>query len=257
MCTVTFLPRPTGYALAMNRDEKRARPPGLPPARKTIAGCVVVYPFEPGGGTWVALNERGATLALINWYAVSARVQDDPVSRGVIIPALSTAATPAMVGSGLARLPLERINPFRLVGVFPFSRRVIEWRWDLKQRTRRQHRWRAQQWISSGFDEPGAQEVRGGVFRQALTQASAGTLDWLRRLHRSHMPEAGPFSTCMHRADAVTVSYTEISVVGLRAGIRSISGAPCEREATASQALQLCPRAGCASVETHVTPGRV
>src|SRR5689334_4291843 len=33
MCTVTFIARQRGYCLGMNRDEKLARPIGLPPER--------------------------------------------------------------------------------------------------------------------------------------------------------------------------------------------------------------------------------
>jgi hypothetical protein len=40
------------------------------------------------------------------------------------------------------------------------------------------------------------------LFQRAGRQHSADSLDWLRRLHRSHSPQAGPFSTCMHRSDA-------------------------------------------------------
>ena len=35
MCTVTFIERQRDYCLGMNRDEKLARPAGLPPKEKT------------------------------------------------------------------------------------------------------------------------------------------------------------------------------------------------------------------------------
>ena len=44
--------------------------------------------------------------------------------------------------------------------------------------------------------------------KAARNQKFEGRLNWLRRLHRSHLPERGPFSICMHRSDAATVSYT-------------------------------------------------
>jgi hypothetical protein len=88
--------------------------------------------------------------------------------------------------------------------------------------------WKTQQWISSGFDEPTAQRVRSRVFRSVLRERSAGGLGWLRRLHRSHSPQSGPFSTCMHRTDAATVSYTEISVSDHRAKMGYHGGPPCK-----------------------------
>jgi hypothetical protein len=228
MCTVTLIAREQGYLLGMNRDEKRSRPNGLPPSERRIDGHRVIYPSEPGGGTWVSLNDLGVTLALINWYSVSRRVTTNPVSRGEIIPSTSAAVSPEIVDIGFSKLPLTRINPFRLIGIFPQSKEVLEWRWDLSKLARKAHHWRSQQWISSGFDEPTAQKIRSRTFKQFLTQGSAVTPDWLRRLHSSHTPECGPFSTCMHRSDAVTVSYTQISVSHNKASLKHISAAPCE-----------------------------
>jgi hypothetical protein len=228
MCTVTFIPRPNGYSLAMNRDEKRTRLEALPPVRRNKEGRTVVYPSEPGGGTWIALNDSGACLALINWYSVTARVESGVISRGQLVSSVTAAGARERVDVGLTDLPLDRINPFRLIGVFRASRDVVEWRWDLKELVRRQHRWRAQQWISSGFDEPTAQQIRGKTFRLSQDKKSSGNLPWLRRLHRSHLPEPGPFSTCMHRADASTVSYTEITVLQRQATMRYRPGPPCQ-----------------------------
>ena len=228
MCTVSFLMRKSGYALAMNRDEKLSRAAGLPPSKKIINGRTVVSPSEPGGGTWIALNEFGGTFALINWYCIRAQVKSKPVSRGVVVNTVGTAVTPDFAAAALAQLPLKQINPFRLIGFFPATHEIIEWRWDLKKLVLKNHPWQTQQWISSGFDEPIAQRIRSETFRRALKQKSAGSLNWLRRLHRSHAPEAGPFSICMHRADAATVSYTEISMVMRTATMRYFDGATCD-----------------------------
>src|SRR5206468_9926225 len=102
-----------------------------------------------------------------------------------------------------------------------------EWRWNLRQVERIAHRWRTNTWISSGFDERGAQQMRGKTFDEALRQISAERVDWLRRLHSSHAPERGPYSTCMHRDDAATVSYTDVTVWRQTATMRYVPGAPC------------------------------
>ncbi len=228
MCTVTFIARQKGYCLGMNRDEKLTRPTGLPPKKKKVNGRAVISPCEPGGGTWIAMNDHGATLALINWYSITARVDEKAVSRGEVINSMSAATSPDFADAALHGLPLNQINPFRLIGMYPAISEIVEWRWNLKQLVRKNHRWKSQQWISSGFDEPTAQRVRGKTFQRALRQDSAGSLDWLRRLHRSHSPQAGPFSTCMHRTDAATVSYTEVTVSSLLATMRHHAGAPCQ-----------------------------
>jgi hypothetical protein len=239
MCTVTFIARQRGYCLGMNGDEKLTRPTGLPPKKKKVDGRAVISPSEPGGGTWIAVNDHGATLALINWYSITARVGGKAVSRGEVIHSVSTASSPEFAGAALARLPINRINPFRLIGFFPATRGIVEWRWDLKRLVRKNQRWKSQQWISSGFDELTAQSVRGKTFHRALRQYSAGSLDWLRRLHRSHAPQAGPFSTCMHRADAATVSYTEVAVSSRHSTMRYYAGAPCQNRKPSIRRINL------------------
>jgi len=227
MCTVTFIPRRKGYCLGMNRDEKRTRPQARPPAHRNLNGHRVLYPSEPMGGTWIAVNDTGASFALINWYSVPQRPENNTTSRGIIIPSIASAHTTALTQDSLGKLSLRRMNPFGLVAVFPDSREITEWRWDMKRLSCRPHPWRAQQWISSGFDERRVQTKRSRTFRQKLHQSSVGRLDWLRRLHRSHLPNPGPFSTCMHRADASTVSYTEIVVTERSSNIHYLDGPPC------------------------------
>ncbi|TAK97813.1 MAG: hypothetical protein EPO07_12655 [Verrucomicrobia bacterium] len=238
MCTVSFIARQKGYLLGMNRDEKLTRAPGLPPKLLRVQGRRVIQPSERGGGTWIALNESGATLALINWYSISARVKTNPVSRGEVVKAASFARAPEEVESELAKLLLRRINPFRLIGIFLATSEVAEWRWDLKKLVRRDHAWETQQWISSGFDEPEAQRVRSRTFSRARKQITFASVDWLRRLHRSHGRERGPFSTCMHRVDAATVSYTEVSVSGTVRRMSYHAGPPCELRASKTVLLK-------------------
>ena len=187
----------------------------------------MLSPSEPGGGTWIALNAAGVTFALINWYAIAARAGKNSVSRGGVVNAVCAVTSPAAASEILAALPLARMNSFRLIGVFPATQEIFQWQWDLKKLVRKTHRWQTQQWISSGFAEPTAQRIRSETFRRALRQKSAGSLDWLRRLHRSHAPQAGPFATCMHRADAATVSYTETVVTSNAVVMRHQNVAPC------------------------------
>jgi hypothetical protein len=227
MCTVTFIARRRGYCVGMNRDEKLTRPPGLPPTTKKRNGRTVLCPSEPGGGTWIAVNDSGACLALINWYSVPHKAKRNSISRGEVVNSVCSSDSFEVTDAGLLGLPLGGINPFRLIGIFPSTNEILEWRWDLKQLVRKKHVWKTQQWISSGFDEPAAQRVRTRTFQRALRQQSAGRTDWLRRLHRSHTPQSGPFSTCMHRADAATVSYTEVNVSTRRAKMRYHGGPPC------------------------------
>lgn len=227
MCTVTFIARECGYLIGMNRDEKLSRPLAIGPIHYRINGRSVLAPSEPGGGLWIGTNDAGASFALINWYGVTARVQSQPISRGEIVKTALPLDSPGAVTHALSSLQLGRINPFRLIGVSPSKRAVTEWRWDLLKLERIEHAWRRNVWISSGFDEPGAQQTRGEIFGEVLKQKPARSSTWLRSLHQSHWPEPGPYSMCMHRSDAATVSYTEIAMLRDRAEMHYVPGSPC------------------------------
>ena len=239
MCTVSFIARRRGYLLAMNRDENLTREKGLPPKMMLRDVRKIIFPTEPGGGTWIALNDGGVTFALINWYSISARVKVNAVSRGVVVNSVSAQVSPLVAAEILTALPLLRMNPFRLIGVFPATQEIFEWRWDLKKLACKKYSRHSQQWISSGFDEPTAQRVRSATFRRALQQKSVGTVDWLRRLHRSHPPACGPFSTCMHRADAATVSCTEVAVSSRAVRMSHHATAPCKQSSRFIKAFAL------------------
>src|SRR5215470_8723981 len=66
MCTLTFIPKPQGYLLGMNRDERLARETALAPEIVNLAGLEIIYPRENDGGTWIGSNSAGITFALLN-----------------------------------------------------------------------------------------------------------------------------------------------------------------------------------------------
>jgi hypothetical protein len=68
------------------------------------------------------------------------------------------------------------------------------------------------------------------VCEAAAAEPAAGSKDWLRRLHRSHVPNPGAFSVCVHRPDAETVSYTEVRCHGSLISMDYLNGNPCLKE---------------------------
>lgn len=237
MCTVTLIARDDGFRLGMNRDEQRTRPLALPPERACIDGVECLYPREPGGGTWIGVNALGTGFALINWYAIRAQPRGRAGSRGQIIPSILSLREPDAVEVALRYRDLSNTRPFRLIAIMPHLRQITEWRWDLTALGRADHPWQTSTWISSGHDEHGAQRSRGDVFNQRLGEPDAGSAKWLRKLHASHEPECGPYSTCMHRTDAVTVSYTEIAVKPEAVELHYHAGSPCDELCLVSEQL--------------------
>src|SRR5207249_9347888 len=119
MCTISFVPKSRGFYLAMNRDEKFTRSTALPPAIIDRAGRRAIFPREPEGGTWIAANDAGVCLALVNWH----RIEREPVrsiaSRGQVVKALAVKSSDDEIAAGLAALPLRRLLPFRLIVIIP------------------------------------------------------------------------------------------------------------------------------------------
>lgn len=222
MCTVSFLPNSEGFDLLMNRDELLSRTAALPPSIHRCGPLEALYPSEKEGGTWIGINQAGLALALINWYSKPHR-QAAP-SRGIVIPALLAAATQEDAERLLAGLPLSTLNPFRLM-IFSASRRCLrEWRSDGHTLQSEILPWRRMHWFSSGFDEREANRVRWEYCKTARVE----TLADLHALHSSHEPSKGPFSLCMHREDARTVSSTALSVGPHAAAMTYREGSPCE-----------------------------
>ncbi len=230
MCTLTFSPHATGYLLAMNRDEQRSRARALPPNWHRLGDRRALFPHEPGGGAWIGLNDPGNSCALLNWYSAPTRILAHPISRGVVVPALLEADGPESAGAILSRLQLGRMQPFRLVGFFQASESPIvrEWRWDGTLLEAINWGWQLRHWISSAKDEVEAQRLREACFRRHETEADAGSEAWLQRMYSTHEPEAGPYSICMHRDDAMTVSHTRLEIRKDDVRMRYVDGPPCE-----------------------------
>jgi hypothetical protein len=239
MCTVSFLPNTHGFYLAMNRDEKRDRFAALAPTIVDLESRRAVFPSEPTGGTWISANDAGVCLALINWHRVGRQPKNDVVTRGEVVRALAGKSGTDEIADGIGTLPLQKLRPFRLIAIVPSEKLVTEWRWNLEWLTMRNHKWRPQHWFSSGFDERRAELERQHVCDTAHNEQAIGGLKWLRQLHRSHAPARGPFSICMHRRDASTVSYTEVAVSEKRATMRYKAGACCSNGAIVTKTISL------------------
>ena len=155
-------------------------------------------------------------------------VSTDQLSRGVLIPKLlPTENTLTYASAYLSQLDLARFRPFRLVGIFRQEMMVSEWRWDGLQRQQLQFAWQKQHWFSSSISDALARRCRGLTCTKAARQISPDPVSWIRKLHISHDPSPGPFSVCVHRKDAATVSYTEVSCTRNRISMAYRSGSPC------------------------------
>jgi hypothetical protein len=226
MCTLTFIPKPQGYLLGMNRDERLTRELALPPAAIT-ARVPVVYPRESGGGTWIGSNAAGISFALLNQNP-GPQSQIKERSRGEIIPALLASLYFPGAMRNIQQINFRGMLPFLLIGVFPAEHIISQCRWDGTQLQFFRIGWDVHHWFSSGVSDEMARKVRGGTCYEAWRRRDAASAEWLRGLHASHAPARGSFSICVHRPDAATVSYTEVAFTGGDLSMRYHAGHPCQ-----------------------------
>ncbi len=227
MCTLTFIPKPQGYLLGMNRDERLTREPALAPVAITNAGLSAVYPRESSGGTWIGSNAAGITFALLNQNP-GPQSQVKERSRGEIIPAILSSSRFPVAMRRFQHVDLRGLLPFVLVGIFPAEQIISQCQWDGNELKFLRIGWDVRHWFSSGVSDEMARKVRGSTCYEAWRRRDAGSAEWLRGLHASHSPVRGSFSICVHRPDVPTVSYTEVALSGGDLTMRYHAGHPCQ-----------------------------
>ena len=217
MCTVSWLHRPRGYDLFCNRDEKRTRAVAAPPRVSEAGGVRWIAPSDPdGSGTWIAVNDDGLAVCLLNGRAGTFGVR----SRGLLIPDLIWARCVDDAAFLLGRTDLSVYAPFTLLLIEPDAPPQVA-NWDGACLA-----WQPEPLSPITSSSVDADRARGERLRE-FARFDVSTPAALRRFHASHGAAPGPFSTCMHRDDAETVSFSWISVTRNEVRFEYIPGAPC------------------------------
>ena len=213
MCTVTVVRDRQTARLACNRDEQRSRPTALLPRVHPFGPRQAVLPVDPAsGGTWIAANDAGLALRILN---VSSRDAGEtiaaPRSRGTIIPELLPCDTLATAVTRGLRLDARLFAPFRLVLVD--DREVAELRSDGDRVGLVRHAPLDEPLLftSSGLGDHRVERPRQRLFAELVGRPDDGPAGQ-DAFHRHHWPDRPHLSVCMHRADARTVSHTAITL---------------------------------------------
>ena len=227
MCTATWIQDADGYSLYFNRDELRNRQQALPPQGHTLDGVRYLAPTDrDAGGTWIAVNEHGLSLALLNDYSAKMpQPSDQFTSRGHLVTGLARAVDLETLKDHWLEIDLERFRPFNLLALAPKQTpRLFSWNGSQEQ----VHDSPAYPPLcSSSFDEPGAARARKELLDEYSARTDLDSRKRLLRYHQSHAPERGPYSVCMHRPDAVTVSLTLVEVDPAGVSMAYADGSPC------------------------------
>ena len=95
MCTMTWFKSADGYELFFNRDEQLSRQRALLPTIQTHSKIDYISPTDAdAGGTWIALNQFGVTVCLLNHYEFQQiETYKDWTSRGEIVRSFATIST--------------------------------------------------------------------------------------------------------------------------------------------------------------------
>lgn len=224
MCTVSWLPLADGYTLCFNRDERYSRAPAMPPTERMDRGVRYLAPLDGDfGGTWLAANEFGITLCLLNRYRIPGyEPPARPLSRGLLVLELAGSTSARDAVAALEDRPLDQVQPFSLVAVEPGQAvRVVAW--DGQALCGLTHRSPGLILTSSSVTEP---EV-GAARRATFAALERTTPEALVEVHRSHLPERGRCSVCMHREDAETQSFSQVTVLADRITLLHVPDAPC------------------------------
>ncbi len=242
MCTLTIFYSETDttrFRVGFSRDELRRRPIALPPQVYTAGNSEAIYPLDPQGkGTWLAVNNHGFVLALLNRNRLAGDwkeyyFQERPWrSRGTVIPQLVTLDDMEKIRLTVQNLPLDNYMPFRLIVIHREGLMHIQHdseglqvqRSNLKENT-------PLLYASSGLGDGLAEEYRKIKLSEYLKLKSHEPPEVIQdQFHMQRETERPHLSVCMERHDAHTVSYSWLEVTEKSAHFSYTDGAPCERK---------------------------
>lgn len=229
MCTVTWARDGGEYELFCNRDEKLTRLAEVPPRVLHRNGVQYLAPADgDSGGTWIAVNEFGLAFCLLNGYSAAAlRMRNETRSRGELIPGLADASGAFEAMGRIRRTSLSAFAPFTLVVLEPgFPATLLVW--DGLQTLLIPNGDAHLPLTSSSHDPAGVHEYRREEFLRLRRQTGRLHPRMLARFHASHRGSPDAYSTCMHRADAGTVSFTHVKVAGTSVQLQYTPSSPCQ-----------------------------
>ena len=220
MCTVTITTlarRDHALRVACNRDELLTRLPAIPPRIRPIEDRLAMFPTDPiSKGTWIAANDAGLALVLLNVNSEMRRRGFAPRSRGDIIPSLiHIEDARSAIALAASAFHAGDYDPFRLIAID--RENVTEIQSNRHEFSFQSHDLnRSLLFTSSGLGDHLVEPPRRKLF-QSVCNSGDFTPARQDRFHQHTWPGREPISICMNRADAQTVSYTTVELIDDRA----------------------------------------
>jgi len=234
MCTISWIHDSNGYQLLCNRDEKLTRKFALEPHLAVRNGTRFLAPVDADfGGTWIATNEFGVSVCLLNGSNLTGSEIHTAAprrSRGLLLLDLIPEPSVAAICDRLRATDLSAYAAFTLAALEP-GHPVAVLEWDGSKKTLLFEEADRFMLTSSSFDSEKVRQSRQEEYRHVHAD------DELFAFHRSHAPARSAYSTCMHRADAETVSFSWIRVSEEVATFYYTPAAPCQQVDSVSKEL--------------------
>ena len=228
---MTWLVTAGGYEIFFNRDERRSRKAASPPAIHLAKGTRYIAPLDGDfGGSWLAVSERGLSLALENGYTDLDDLAHEPpsgfTSRGLLLTSLIDSRSTEEVVRRLREQDLHLYRSFLLAAFDPDGSGLLaSWiRGSLGIEPLIDD---VMPLVSSSFETSEVRKSRCEVFRRMQREMEGDPVELHLAYHESHLPERGPRSTCMHRPEAHTISFSHIRVEGTEVRFHYVPRSPC------------------------------
>jgi hypothetical protein len=227
MCTVTWIHDDDGYQVLCNRDEKRTRRRALPPSIHTRGGVRYIAPSDGDfGGTWIAANEFGLTLCLLNGQWKQPQSPKERHSRGHLLLEWITASSAWEVAGRAQDSDLTPYLPFTLAAFEPGEPAMVV-EWNGVEAAVIPYGDALLPLTSSSYQSELVMQRRRTDFQTKLHAAGRLDAELLYFFHESHNGHPDAFSTCMHRPDAETVSFSWVKVGSTNIDFFYTPAAPC------------------------------
>ena len=225
---MTMFVKEDGYELFFNRDERKSRSRAQLPTSRMNDGVQYLSPTDAdAGGTWIAVNQFGITVCLLNHYQFEQiETYKKWTSRGEMVRRFATIRSLLEAQELFDSLDLDRYRAFRMfIADHKGDNRLCVWD---GHSARVEHNVTIPK-SSSSVDAKRVKSVRKNLFADLNLMDSKRVDDYLN-YHASHLPNRSKESVCMHREDASTVSLSHVSVSSQGVSFRYADGPPCEAD---------------------------
>ncbi|MEZ5398429.1 MAG: NRDE family protein [Bryobacteraceae bacterium] len=215
--------------LLCNRDELLTRVASSDPEVRLARGIRVLAPVDGGrGGSWIASNELGLSVCLLNGTAMTgraARVREAPtVSRGTVLMNLAGAQSLGELREWIRAAEFQSVAPFTVAAIQPGKPAAI-FEWNGGELAEDLDGERHMPLVSSSFAAGSVREWRRREFRRMAGRGIDDAV--LYAFHESHRGGPSAYSTCMHRPGAATVSFSSVEVSRASIAFSFAAHAPC------------------------------